>query len=189
MILLLDNYDSFTYNLYQYLGELHDDIRVIRNDQIDVEKIEALRPDGIVFSPGSGVPSKAGHMEAIIKKYYTTIPMLGICLGHQAIGEVFGGCVKPAKEKKHGETSTITIMHPSILFASLSSTIEVGRYHSLIVEDIGSDIVITAKSDTDEIMAMEHKSYPVYGVQFHPESILTPCGKTILKNFVACLNN
>lgn len=184
MILLIDNYDSFTYNLYQYLGELHDDIQVRRNDAISIEDIKQLQPKAIVFSPGPGRPMQAGCMEAIIQHFYSTIPMLGICLGHQAIGEVFGAEIVAAKEKRHGETSTIRITQPLGLFKDLGDEICVGRYHSLIIEQPNDVLKITALSEAGEIMAIQHKHYPVYGVQFHPESILTPCGKQILKNFM-----
>lgn len=184
MILLLDNYDSFTYNLYQYLGELYKDIVVFRNDQITCEDIEVLKPKAIVFSPGAGVPSNAGRMEEIIQRFYKCIPMLGICLGHQAIGEVFGGKIVLAKKKLHGEQSSIFIKEGCALFDNLSLYQYVGRYHSLVVEHMNEEVMVYARSEEDEIMAIKHKDYPVYGIQFHPESILTPCGKQILSNFL-----
>lgn len=184
MILLIDNYDSFTYNLYQYLGELHKDILVSRNDEVTINMISNLQPDAIIFSPGPGRPSGAGNMEQLITHFYKHIPMLGICLGHQAIGEVFGAKVVHAKEKLHGETSQIQILKKDAIFENLPQRIIVGRYHSLILEQPGNDLQITAISQNNEIMAIQHKQYPVYGVQFHPESLLTPHGKQILKNFI-----
>lgn len=184
MILLIDNYDSFTYNLYQYLSELHEHILVRRNDHITLEEIEVLQPEAIIFSPGPGRPAQAGCMEAMIRKFYAQIPMLGICLGHQAIGEVFGAKIVQAKEMMHGETSRIHILHDDPLFVTLEKDILVGRYHSLIIEQPDEILQITAVSDAGEIMAVTHRDYPVYGVQFHPESILTPCGKQIIKNFI-----
>lgn len=184
MILLLDNYDSFTYNLYQYLGEVYNDILVLRNDEVTLDTIRSLQPEAIIFSPGPGRPSDAGNMEQIISQFYKQIPMLGICLGHQAIGEVFGAEVVQAKEKLHGETSTIQLLKQDAIFAKLPQQIPVGRYHSLILEQPGNDVFVTAVSQNNEIMAIQHKQYPVYGVQFHPESLLTPHGKQILKNFI-----
>ena len=184
MILLLDNYDSFTYNLYQYISEIRFDVTIIRNDKISIEDIQKLKPDAIIFSPGPGKPSDAGMMETIIKTYYRKIPMLGICLGHQAIAEVFGSRITHAKEMKHGEVSAIDQQQPSILFEGIAHTFDAGRYHSLVVEDLADDLEVIAQSKQGEIMALQHKQYPVYGVQFHPESLLTPDGKTILKNFM-----
>lgn len=184
MILLIDNYDSFTYNLYQMIGMIHDDIRVVRNDKITLDAIEKMHPSCIIFSPGPGRPHEAGMMEEIIQTFYRRIPMLGICLGHQAIGEVFHASICEAKEKMHGEVSTIECIAPSPIFEGLSKHLRVGRYHSLILQNPGEEIIVTAVSDTGEIMAIQHKQYPVYGVQFHPESILTPYGHCIIENFI-----
>lgn len=184
MILLIDNYDSFTYNLYQYLGELHEQVEVIRNDQITPDAVDYLQPEAIIFSPGAGRPADAGYMEDIIRRFYRQIPMLGICLGHQAIGEVFGAAIVEAKEKMHGETSNIRLLNHENIFRGMENTLEVGRYHSLIIERPDDTLQVSAISEKGEIMAIQHRDYPVYGVQFHPESILTPCGKQILTNFI-----
>lgn len=184
MILLIDNYDSFTYNLFQYLSESDRDIQIVRNDQITIDEIQKCKPEAIIFSPGPGRPSDAGIMEIIIKTFYQQIPMLGICLGHQAIAEVFGSTITHAKEMKHGEVSNIYKQHDSLLFHNLPDIFPAGRYHSLIAEVLGSALEVTAVSEHGEVMALQHKQYPVYGVQFHPESLLTPDGKTILKNFM-----
>lgn len=184
MILLVDNYDSFTYNLFQMIGTYDSDIQIIRNDQLTLQDIDEIKPSSIIFSPGPGQPSNAGIMEDIIRKFYKEIPMLGICLGHQAIGEVFGAVVTEAKEKMHGETSRILQTASSLLFEGLDDSFVVGRYHSLIIENPDNDLEITAVSKNGEIMAIQHKDYPVYGVQFHPESILTPQGSRIIENFI-----
>lgn len=184
MILLIDNYDSFTYNLYQYICEIHPNVTIRRNDKISIVEILTMKPDAIIFSPGPGKPKDAGFMETIIKTFYQQIPMLGICLGHQAIAEVFGSRITYAKEMKHGEVSSIDQQQNSILFEHIPHNFDVGRYHSLIVEDLAEELEIIAQSKQGEIMALQHKQYPVYGVQFHPESLLTPDGKTILNNFM-----
>ncbi|WP_416324444.1 anthranilate synthase component II [[Eubacterium] hominis] len=184
MILIIDNYDSFTYNLVQYVGAIDSDIIVKRNDEITVEDIMMLQPEAILFSPGPGHPSNAGNMEAIIQAYHTSIPMLGICLGHQAICEVFQANIAHAKNMMHGERSTVQIIKNCVLFDGLKEHIIVGRYHSLIVEDVISPLEITALSMEGEVMAIQHQNYPVYGVQFHPESLLTPNGQTMLSNFI-----
>lgn len=184
MILLVDNYDSFTYNLFQMMGTYDSDIQIIRNDQLTLQDIVEMKPSCIIFSPGPGRPSNAGIMEDIIRKFYKEIPMLGICLGYQAIGEVFGAVVTEAKEKMHGETSRILQTIPSLLFEGLDDSFIVGRYHSLIIENPDNDLEIAAVSESGEIMAIQHKDYPVYGVQFHPESILTPQGSRIIENFI-----
>lgn len=184
MILIIDNYDSFTYNLVQYVSEFDPDILVKRNDKITSEEIRRLHPDGILFSPGPGTPANAGHMEDIIQQLYQEYPMLGICLGHQAICEVFHAEIHHAKKMLHGESSMIAIQKKGALFETLPDVIQAGRYHSLIVEKLKEPLEITAVSLDQEIMAVQHKSYPVYGVQFHPESLLTPEGKTIISNFI-----
>jgi anthranilate synthase component II len=186
MILLIDNYDSFTFNLYQYLGELGEDIEVYRNNQLSIEQIQNLNPKAIILSPGPGKPEEAGICIEIIKNFYNKIPILGICLGHQAIGAAFGSIVNRAKNIKHGKTSYIT--HSGIgLFKYLPSPLEVMRYHSLSIEKISlsPEFECAAVSMEDqEIMAIKHYHYPVYGLQFHPESIGTPSGKQMLKNFL-----
>lgn len=184
MILLIDNYDSFTYNLYQYVSEIERDVKVVRNDAITLQAIAQLQPDFIIFSPGPGYPRQAGIMEDIIQAFYKQIPMLGICLGHQAIGEVFGCQIQPAKEMKHGEVDDIQVNSLSPLFKDLTNTLRVARYHSLIVAHPSSELEVIATSNQGEIMAIQHKHYPLYGVQFHPESIMTPKGKQILYNFI-----
>lgn len=185
MILVIDNYDSFTYNLVQYLGELGADLKVYRNDEIKLEDIRKLKPSKILISPGPGEPKDAGISEDVIRQFGKTVPLLGVCLGHQAIGEVFGGKIVRAKSLMHGKTSRI--YHDGKgLFKGLPYPFEATRYHSLVVEkkSFPKALEITAKTRDGEIMALKHKSYPVFGVQFHPESILTVCGKELLKNFL-----
>lgn len=185
MILLIDNFDSFTFNLYQYLGELDREIRVFRNNQLTVDDIKKLNPEAIIISPGPGRPEDAGVCVEAIKSLYQTTPILGICLGHQAIAYAFGANIKQAATIKHGKPSYIT--HSGQIFDYLSSPLEVMRYHSLSVEksSLPEDLECTAQSmDDREVMAIQHKYYPVYGLQFHPESIGTPLGKQILKNFL-----
>ena len=187
MILVIDNYDSFTYNLVQYLGELGMEVDVRRNDAIDVEEIGALHPRAIVLSPGPCTPSEAGITVDAIRRWGSSIPTLGVCLGHQAIGEAYGGRVVRAERVMHGKTSHVT--HPGTgLFAGLPSPLEVMRYHSLIVESSTLptclEIVARAADDPREIHAFRHLEHPVHGVQFHPESVMTQGGKTLLKNFL-----
>ena len=188
MLLVIDNYDSFTYNLVQYLGELGADIVVRRNDAVAVEEIGELRPAAIVVSPGPCAPGQAGVTVPVIQRWGSTIPMLGVCLGHQAIGEAYGGRVVRARHVMHGKTSTVR--HDGTgLFEGLPSPLPVMRYHSLIVEreSLPSELEIVAVSTDDptEIHALKHRTHPVWGVQFHPESILTTGGKAILKNFLS----
>lgn len=186
MILLIDNYDSFVYNLYQMMGEINPDIKVIRNDELKVEEIEKLNPDKIVISPGPKRPIDAGVSIDVIKKLSPKIPILGVCLGHQAIGEAFGGVVTYAKEIMHGKSSEVKIYNECKIFKGLPSEIEVARYHSLAVESKSLPKCLTVIGWTydDEIMAFKHKNYETYGLQFHPESILTPLGNKILENFL-----
>lgn len=186
MLLLIDNYDSFSYNLYQLLGEIGADIKVIRNDEMSVEEIEQLAPQQIVLSPGPGRPADAGVCEEVIKKLGYKIPILGVCLGHQAIGEVFKAKVTYAKKIMHGKQSMIEIIADMPIFAGLAESFPAARYHSLAVEkeSLPNELVVTAQSDDGEIMALRHREYPIFGVQFHPESILTPQGRIILKNFL-----
>ncbi|MBJ7391916.1 MAG: aminodeoxychorismate/anthranilate synthase component II [Chthoniobacterales bacterium] len=185
MILVLDNYDSFTYNLVQYFGELGADLRVVRNDRITVAEIEALAPERIIVSPGPCTPSEAGISSEVIKTFGPRLPILGVCLGHQCIGEVYGGEVVRADRLMHGKTSPI-IHHGQGVFKDLPSPFEATRYHSLIVKrDTLPDVLeITAETAEGEIMGLRHKTLPVHGVQFHPESILTTEGKRLLKNFL-----
>ena len=186
MILVIDNYDSFTYNLVQYLGEMGQDLKIYRNDAIDIAKIKKLKPKQIVISPGPGNPKEAGISMDIIRELGTTIPILGVCLGHQCIGEVYGGNVVGAARLMHGKTSPI--LHDGKgLFKGLDNPFIATRYHSLLVErkSLPKDLVITAETKEKEIMGLRHKKFPVYGVQFHPESILTQGGKAILKNFLS----
>ncbi len=184
MLLVIDNYDSFTYNLVQYLCELGADTEVFRNDEIEVAEISRLAPQGIVLSPGPGRPEKAGNMNAIIEALSDKIPMLGVCLGHQAIAQVFGGTIGYAPTLMHGKTSDIS-HNNSRLFESVESPFVATRYHSLTVirESLPAAFTVTAWTD-DVIMAIEHNDLPLFGVQFHPESILTTSGKTILGNFL-----
>ncbi len=185
MLLLLDNYDSFTYNLYQYLSELGADVQVHRNDQITLDEIETLQPDHIVVSPGPCTPNEAGLSCQVIETFGPRIPLLGVCLGHQSIGQVYGGRVIRAPEPMHGKTSP---MHHSGqgVFRGLPQPFEANRYHSLIVEraTLPDVLMITAETEDGLIMGLKHRSYPVEGVQFHPESIMTPVGKDLLQNFL-----
>ena len=187
MVLLIDNYDSFSYNLYQLIGAIDTDIKVVRNDKISINEIKELAPERIVISPGPGKPSEAGLCIEIIKRFYTTIPILGICLGHQAIYEAFGGTVSYAAKLMHGKSSKITVENEkNILFKGLPPVIQAARYHSLagVKETLPDELLITAWTDDGEIMAICHKKYPTYGLQFHPESILTPQGNIIIENFI-----
>lgn len=187
MLLVIDNYDSFTYNLVQYLGELGADVEVRRNDAVTVEEVGRMAPAGIVLSPGPCAPAQAGVTVDVIRAWGSRIPTLGVCLGHQAIGEAYGGRVVRASRAVHGKSSRVT-HDGSDLFAGLPNPLEVGRYHSLIVEreSLPATLVVsaTAEDDPNEIHALRHSEYPVWGVQFHPESVLTPHGKRILRNFL-----
>ena len=186
MLLLIDNYDSFTYNLYQYLGELGATVEVVRNDAVTLEDIEEMAPERIIISPGPGDPDDAGISKDVIRRFAGRTPILGVCLGHQCIGEVFGGVVAGAGEILHGKVSRITHDGKGV-FAGLSSPIEATRYHSLaIVPDTVPEVLeISARSEGGIIMGVRHRMLPVEGVQFHPESILTPDGHAILRNFLA----
>ena len=185
MILLIDNYDSFTYNLYQYMGIFNDDIKVVRNDKITIEEIKVLAPERIVLSPGPKSPKEAGICIDAVREFYDKIPILGICLGHQSIGEAFGATVSYAKKIFHGKQSEITHTGDSV-FTGIDSPIKVARYHSLAVkkEGLPDCLRILAETDDGEIMAMRHKEYPVVGLQFPPESIYTEHGKRMLENFI-----
>ncbi|MDD2644302.1 MAG: aminodeoxychorismate/anthranilate synthase component II [Methanobacteriaceae archaeon] len=204
MILLVDNYDSFSYNLYQYLGiaiskinnldlEINSDdiikeIKVIRNDQFTINQIKELNPNIIILSPGPGKPSNAGICIPLVKEFQGKIPILGVCLGHQAICEAYGGKISYAKEIMHGKTSTLKLKNDP-LFKDLNDSIQAARYHSLalIENTLPQELDVIARTIDDEIMAVKHKNYPIYGLQFHPESILTPEGLDIITNFLKML--
>ena len=185
MILVIDNYDSFTYNLVQYLGELGAEVRVVRNDQVSVDEIVKMKPAKLVVSPGPCTPTEAGISCDAISRLGPAIPTLGVCLGHQSIGQVYGGKVVRAGRLMHGKTSMIRHNEKGVL-AGMPNPFEAIRYHSLLVEreSLPADLEITADTDAGEIMGLQHRNHPVYGVQFHPESILTQNGKQILKNFL-----
>ncbi len=185
MILMIDNYDSFTYNLVQYLGELGADVKVFRNDKITIQEIKRMKPKKIVISPGPGRPEDAGISCEIIKEFAGKIPMLGVCLGHQAIGYCFGGRIIGAKKLMHGKTSMI-YHNKKDIFRLIPNPFEATRYHSLVVQrkTLPKCFEITAWTKDKEIMGLKHKGYPLWGVQFHPESILTKAGKDILANFL-----
>lgn len=183
MILLIDNYDSFSYNLYQMVGEINSDIKVVRNDKITCEEIAEISPEKIILSPGPGRPENAGIILDVVKNFFDKIPILGVCLGHQAICMAFGSKITYAKNLMHGKQSEI-ICDDEDLFAGCGKNFFVGRYHSLVAENIPDCLKITARTADNEIMAVRHKNFKTFGVQFHPESILTPQGKIILKNFL-----
>ena len=187
MILILDNYDSFTYNLVQYIGSINPQLEVHRNDKITLEEIRELQPERIVISPGPGIPEDAGLSIDIVKEFGKTIPVFGICLGHQAITVAFGGKVDRANEIVHGKTSIIS-HSGSTIFKDIPDTFEATRYHSLVAieDDFPTDLKITARTQNGLIMALEHREYPIYGVQFHPESIVTENGLKMVENFLEC---
>lgn len=184
MILLIDNYDSFSYNLYQLIGQIDEDINVFRNDKITLDEISKLNPSMIVLSPGPGRPEDAGICIDIVKEFYDKIPILGVCLGHQSICMAFGGVISYASELMHGKSSIISLSD-DLIFKGLDKEITVGRYHSLSLKDetLPKELKLIARSDDGEIMAVKHEKFNVYGLQFHPESILTPDGLSILTNF------
>lgn len=186
MIVLIDNYDSFSYNLYQLAGAVNPDIKVIRNDAYTAEEIEAMEPEAIIISPGPGRPEDAGVCIDVIQKLAGKIPMLGVCLGHQAICKAFGATVSYAKELMHGKQSNITFDSDSAMFRNLEQHIPVARYHSLaaLEETMPEVLRVTARTEDGEIMAVEHRQYQVYGLQFHPESVMTPDGLQMMKNFM-----
>lgn len=185
MILLIDNYDSFVYNLYQLIGSLEPDLKVIRNDACTLEEIEKMAPEAIVISPGPGRPEDAGICIDAILHFAGRIPIFGVCLGHQAICRAYGGTVSYAKCLMHGKVSPIRAEKDSVLFKGMETSIPVARYHSLAAaaDTLPDSLRVTARTEDGEVMAVEHTEYPIYGVQFHPESILTPEGTTIMKNF------
>lgn len=186
MILIIDNYDSFTFNLYQFVGSINHDVLVKRNDKITVEEIAKLNPSHIILSPGPGYPKDAGICEEVLQNLKGRFPIMGVCLGHQAIGEVFGGTVAPAPQLVHGKQSKIMIKGKCKLFEGLQESFPAARYHSLVVEKAGlpEELIVTAETEDGEIMAVKHRDHEVYGVQFHPESIMTPDGMQIIKNFL-----
>ncbi len=186
MILLIDNYDSFSYNLYQYIGEIEPDIRVIRNDAMTADEITALTPSRIIISPGPGRPENAGNIIETIQKAGKTIPTLGVCLGHQAICAAFGAAITYAKQLMHGKQSEVTFDRTCPLFAGLPERAPVARYHSLAADEttLPECLRVTARTADGEVMAVTHREYPIFGVQFHPESIMTPDGKQMLRNFI-----
>lgn len=185
MILIIDNYDSFTFNIVQYLGELGAEVRVVRNDEIRPEQIEEIKPDKLLVSPGPCSPNEAGVSCEVIRRYGTRMPVFGVCLGHQCIGQVYGGRVVRADRLMHGKTSRIFHRGEGI-FAGMPKPFEATRYHSLIVEraTLPEVLNVTAETDQGEIMGLQHRDLPVYGVQFHPESILTQDGKRMLRTFM-----
>jgi anthranilate synthase/aminodeoxychorismate synthase-like glutamine amidotransferase len=185
MIVMIDNYDSFTYNLVQYLGEMGEDLRVYRNDAITVEEVEALKPDKVIISPGPCTPNEAGISVPLIKALAGKVPLLGVCLGHQSIGQAFGGEIVRAGRLMHGKTSPI--LHDGKgVFHGLPSPFEATRYHSLVIDraTMPDCLEITAETDQGEVMGIRHRTLPIEGVQFHPESVLTEHGKELLRNFV-----
>ena len=187
MILLIDNYDSFVYNLYQYVGSINPDIKVVRNNEITIEEIKKLNPEKIILSPGPGKPGDAGICIDVVKIFAGKIPILGVCLGHQAICEAYGSTVSYAKELMHGKQSEISVDTDCPIFKGLNQKVVVGRYHSLatLKETLPKNLIVSAISSDDEVMAVYDKEKNVYGVQFHPESVLTPDGYTIIKNFLS----
>jgi len=186
MILLVDNYDSFSYNLYQYIGAVNPDITVIRNDELSVNQIIEMAPERIVISPGPGRPADAGICIELIQQMYDKVPMLGICLGHQALFEAFGGTVGYADKLIHGKASQVFVLEHDSIFSGLPPHFEAARYHSLAADKdtLPDELKVIAQTLSGEIMAVRHKDYPVFGLQFHPESILTPCGIGIIENFI-----
>ena len=187
MILLIDNYDSFSYNLYQLVGELAPDIKVIRNDEMTVDEIKALSPDCIILSPGPGRPEQAGVIMEVAKTLGRESPILGVCLGHQAICAAFGATITYARQLMHGKQSEVQFAQDCPLFQGCPPAAPVARYHSLAADEttIPDVLWVVARTDDGEVMAVQHRQYPIYGVQFHPESVMTPDGKQMLKNFIA----
>ena len=185
MVLLIDNYDSFSYNLYQYVGELEPDIQVIRNDEKSVEEIRSLQPDRIILSPGPGRPEDAGVIIDVARLLGKEIPVLGVCLGHQAICAAFGGRITYARKMMHGKQSKVSLDTDCLLFKGCPRETVVARYHSLAVDrdTMPDELKVVAVTEEGEIMAVAHREFPIYGVQFHPESIMTPEGKTMIRNF------
>ena len=187
MILLIDNYDSFSFNLVQAFGTLEPDIQVVRNDALTVAEIRASRPSHIILSPGPGYPAQAGVCEDVVRQLGDEVPILGVCLGHQAICEAFGGTIVHARHLMHGKQSMVKLDLADPIFAGLKERVPVARYHSLVAqpETLPLELQVIARDEAGEIMAVKHRAKPVYGLQFHPESILTPDGMTMMKNFLA----
>ena len=185
MVLLIDNYDSFTYNLYQYLSELGADVRVVRNDAVTLEEIESMAPERIVISPGPCTPAEAGISTEVVRRFGPTVPLLGVCLGHQCIGVAYGATVAGAGEIVHGKTSVISHDGQGV-FAGLPNPLEGMRYHSLAVlpDTVPDELEVTARTESGVVMGVRHRRHPVEGVQFHPESIVTQSGKELLRNFL-----
>ena len=186
MILLIDNYDSFVYNLYQFIAETGQEVRIVRNDEMTSEEVMEMRPDAVVISPGPGKPGDAGICVELIQRAEGRIPVLGVCLGHQAIAEAYGAEVVHAGKLMHGKTSVLRDVQDSVLFRDIPGPIQVARYHSLAVreETLPEEIRVTARAEDGDVMAMEHQRYDVYGVQFHPESVMTPQGYKMIENFI-----
>ena len=187
MICLIDNYDSFSYNLYQLIGEVDPSIEVVRNDALSAEELEAKNPEAVILSPGPGRPADAGICEEVVLKLSGIVPILGVCLGHQAICEAFGGSVGYAKELMHGKSSLVKIDTESPLFNGSPAKVQVARYHSLAAdeESLPECLRVISRANDGEVMAVQHAEFPTYGVQFHPESILTPDGRAMIENFLA----
>ena len=183
MIAVIDNYDSFTYNLVQYLGELGEELRVFRNNKVSIDELARIKPSRIVISPGPGIPAEAGVSEPVVKYFHGKLPILGVCLGHQAIGEVFGGRISRAPTLMHGKVSPVFHDGKS-LFAGLPQGFQATRYHSLIVTDIPHCLEVSAETREGVVMGLRHRDFPTEGIQFHPESIMTVAGKNLLKNFL-----
>lgn len=186
MVLLIDNYDSFSYNLVQLAGTINPDIRVIRNDEITVDEVKKMRPSHIIISPGPGYPKNAGICEEVIVQMKEEVPILGICLGHQAICEALGASIVPAKRLVHGKKSNIHIANGNSIFKGLPPIIQAARYHSLAVQktSLPDELLVIAEDEDGEIMGVKHRDFEIYGLQFHPESILTPKGEVIMRNFL-----
>lgn len=191
MILLIDNYDSFSYNLYQLIGSVEPDIKVIRNDDCTIEEIEDMKPEAIIISPGPGRPKQAGICIPAVQYFAGKIPILGVCLGHQSICEAFGGEVSYAKELMHGKQKEIAQLKSNRLFKNMENTFLAARYHSLsaVEEKLPKELLVTARSEDGEVMAVEHEKYDIFGLQFHPESVMTPEGRTIIENFMEVVRN
>lgn len=191
MIVLIDNYDSFSYNVYQLIGSVAPDIKVVRNDEYSVKEIEEMKPEALILSPGPGRPAEAGICIEAIRYFAGKLPILGICLGHQAICEAFGGEVSYAKELMHGKKKLMYKTGESRLFKDLPDTFAAARYHSLaaLKDTLPAELKVTAESEDGEVMAVEHTKYPVFGVQFHPESVMTPDGRVMIENFMEVVRN
>lgn len=191
MILLIDNYDSFSYNLYQLVGSVEPDIKVIRNDECTLEEIQKMKPEALIISPGPGKPKDAGICIPAIQYFKGKLPIFGVCLGHQAICEAFGGNVSYARELIHGKKKEIEVTGENQLFRNLPEHFPAARYHSLAAEEetLPKELKVTARCEDGEVMAVEHETYPIFGVQFHPESVMTPNGRQMIENFMEVVRN